>query len=241
MRREHPFASWYDSHWSDGTQIRAPSIGRYIIDCEDPGRIWVRGSGCGSIRNALWLFRHLPQRIRLERAKKVLGPAGGWWLKDRVVGRVPILLGHSVRSSEARGDRAALQLSDRDGKSLDWVTDHVIAATGYRFQLRRLPFLTEDLKSRLRNEEQLPVLSANFESSVPGLYFAGLASCYSFGPAMRFLAGAGFAARRISRHLAAARHAHMTPSAVRFAAATTGREFSDLHAPPRAKRSEASG
>ena len=191
--------------------------------------------------NALWLFRHLPQRIRLERAKKVLGPAGGWWLKDRVVGRVPILLGHSVRSSEARGDRAALQLSDRDGKSLDWVTDHVIAATGYRFQLRRLPFLTEDLKSRLRNEEQLPVLSANFESSVPGLYFAGLASSYSFGPAMRFLAGAGFAARRISRHLAAARHAHMTPSAVRFAAATTGREFSDLHAPPRAKRSEASG
>jgi thioredoxin reductase len=190
---------------------------------------------------APWLFQHLPQRIRIDRSRTVLGPAGAWWLKDRVVGRVPILLGHSVRSCEARGGRAALQLSDHDGRSIELATDHVIAATGYRFQLRNLPFLSENLKSRLRHEQQLPALSANFESSVPGLYFAGLASCYSFGPVMRFLDGASYAARRISYHLAAARHSFGMSRAVRFADAPPCREFIALHAPVRAKSSEAGG
>src|SRR5262249_24675993 len=127
--------------------------------------------------NAPGLIHYLPQRIRINRAKKVLGPAGGWWLKERVVGRLPILLSHSVRRCEARGDRAVLHVSDHDGQSREFTTDHVIAATGYQFQRRRLPFLSEDLKCQLRHEEQLPALSANFESSVPGLYFVGLASC----------------------------------------------------------------
>ena len=191
--------------------------------------------------NLPWLFRHLPERIRLQRSKHVLGPAGAWWLKDRVVGRVPILLGHSVRSCEARGGRAALQLSDQHGRSIDLMTDHVIAATGYRFQLQNLPFLSENLKSRLRHEEQLPALSANFESSVTGLYFAGLASCYSFGPAMRFLDGARYTARRISHHLAATRQPYRTLSAIRIADAASCREFTDLHAPPRAKSFETGG
>jgi cation diffusion facilitator CzcD-associated flavoprotein CzcO len=191
--------------------------------------------------NAPGLFRHLPQRIRLERSKTVLGPAGAWWLKDRVDGRLPILLGHSVHSCEARGGRAVLQLSDHDGRSRDLTTDHVIAATGYRFQLHRLPFLAHELKSRLRHQQQVPALSANFESSVPGLYFAGLASYYSFGPAMRFLDGASYTAGRIADHLAAARHPYRMRPAVRFADATRCREFSDLHAPLHAKSSEASG
>ena len=51
----------------------------------------------------------------------------------------------------------------------------------------------------------MPVLSAGFESSVPGLYFTGLAAAASFGPLMRFMYGADFAARTIGRRLAATR------------------------------------
>jgi hypothetical protein len=43
------------------------------------------------------------------------------------------------------------------------------------------------------------VLSSNFESSVPGLYFTGLVAANSFGPVMRFAFGAGFAARRLTQ------------------------------------------
>jgi thioredoxin reductase len=188
--------------------------------------------------NAPHLFHHLPQRIRLERSKNVLGPAGAWWLKERVVG-LPILFRHSVSSSEARGGRAVLHISDHDGRSRDLVTDHVIAATGYQFQLDRLPFLSEDLRSRLGDERQLPLLSSNFESSVPGLYFTGLASSYAFGPTMRFLHGASYTARRISDHLAAGRRSNRVLHAVRSAGATTYQELSDVHAPPSAKNSEA--
>jgi hypothetical protein len=81
-------------------------------------------------------------------------------------------------------------------------TDHVIAATGYRFTLAALPFLNKRLLSQLRSLQQTPVLSTNFESSVPGLYFTGLASANQFGPAMRFLQGAEYTARRVSQHIA---------------------------------------
>ena len=45
-------------------------------------------------------------------------------------------------------------------------------------------------------------LSAQFESSVPGLYFVGPMAATSFGPVMRFAAGAGFTSRTIAAHLA---------------------------------------
>jgi hypothetical protein len=78
----------------------------------------------------------------------------------------------------------------------------VIVATGYRVDLRRLPFLGQDVLSRVQCLEHAPILSANFESSVPGLYFLGLASAYCFGPMMRFAYGADYTTRKIARHLA---------------------------------------
>ncbi len=150
------------------------------------------------------LFHHLPRQTRIVKATTVLGPAGAFWLKSRVIDRLPILFGHFVCGAEARGNHAVLQVMDK-GQLRDIMTDHVIAATGYRFDLRRLPFLSENLKSQLRHEEQLPKLSPNFESSVPGLYFTGLASTYAFGPSMRFLIGTSYTAQRISNHIAAGR------------------------------------
>jgi pyruvate/2-oxoglutarate dehydrogenase complex dihydrolipoamide dehydrogenase (E3) component len=170
------------------------------------------------------LFHRLPQRIRFERVKTVLGPAGAWWLKDRVVGRVQTFLGHSVRRAEVRSDRALLQLAGQDGQVVDITTDHVIAATGYRFDLQRLPFLSQNLKSGLRAKQQ-PVLSTHFESFVPGLYFTGLASASCFGPAMRFLHGADFTARRVSHHIAAGRSQNGWPHAFQCAHGPRCQEF----------------
>jgi Pyridine nucleotide-disulphide oxidoreductase len=160
------------------------------------------------------LFHQLPRRIRLSRVKASLGPAGAWWLKERVIGKMPVLLGHQLRAAEARNGRIALYLIDQNGQPKELIGDHVIASTGYRFNLQNLPFLDQSLKSRIKHQKQMPQLSSNFESSVPGLYFTGLASTHSFGPVMRFLAGTGFTSRRISLHiakdqrLAAARFAH---------------------------------
>ncbi len=169
------------------------------------------GFGPWLYSTAPMLFCHLPRRIRITRVRKALGPAGAWWLRDRVVGRLPIVNGHSVGTAEICGGQAILHVQGPNGKIGNLATDHVIAATGYRFALRALPFLSKRLLSELRSLRETPVLSPNFESSVLGLYFTGLASANQFGPAMRFLHGAEYTARRVSRHIAGVEHRFHLP------------------------------
>jgi hypothetical protein len=161
-----------------------------------------RGLATWAYCNVPMLFRHLPPQVRLEKVKTALGPAGAWWLKDRVVGRLQILSNTVVLRADQRRSHAVLQAMGPDGRSFDLTTDHVMAATGYRFSLQRLPFLSGGLRSRLRTEQEFPALSSNFESSVPGLYFTGVASAGCFGPAMRFLVGTGITGRRVAGHIA---------------------------------------
>jgi hypothetical protein len=91
-----------------------------------------------------------------------------------------------------------VQLRGRDGAQRDVLADHVIAATGYRVDVDRLKFLDEAIRSKVRALENAPILSSSFESSMPGLYFAGVSAANSFGPVMRFAFGAKFAAMRVS-------------------------------------------
>lgn len=163
--------------------------------------------------NVPQFFHYLPRQVRISLVKATLGPAGGWWLKDRVMGQMPILVNHQLRGAEVQGGRVALQLTDQNQQPKTLIADHVIAATGYRFNFQNLPFLDQNLKAQIRHEEQMPQLSSDLESSVPGLYFTGLASANSFGPVMRFLAGTGFTARRISSHIARGQRLRVAPFA----------------------------
>ena len=149
------------------------------------------------------LFHYLPEASRLRKVREHLGPAGGWFMKDRVIGRVPILTGRMLRRAELSRDGVRLSLIADDGSEGQLMTEHVIAATGFEIDLRRLRFLSAELLSRLQMADHTPVLSSCFQSSVPGLYFVGPATANSFGPVMRFAFGAGFTARRIARHLMA--------------------------------------
>jgi hypothetical protein len=160
------------------------------------------GLGFWVYDNAPQFFRRLPRQVRISRVKTSLGPAGSWWLKDRIIGKMTILVGHHLHGAKARNGRVELQVIDQNAQSKVLGGDHVIASTGYRFNFEKLPFLDQSLKSQIRHEEQMPRLSSNFESSVPGLYFSGLASANSFGPVVRFIAGTAFTARRISTHVA---------------------------------------
>ena len=154
--------------------------------------------------NASLLFHYLPERRRLEITKTRLGPVGGWFIKDAVVGKVPVILNAAVEEAAVESNRVRLRLST-DARLPDLTVDHVIAATGYRVDLDRIAFLDESLRARIVSVENTPILSSNFESSVPGLYFVGPAAANSFGPLQRFAVGAKFAARRVSRSLADAR------------------------------------
>jgi cation diffusion facilitator CzcD-associated flavoprotein CzcO len=148
------------------------------------------------------LFYYLPQRLRLEAVRRTLGPSGGWFIRDKVVGKVPLHLGCTPQGAEVKDGRIHLSIRTADGIKREIVTEHIIAATGYRVDLERLKFLNPEIRSQLKTVGGAPVLSSAFESSMPGLYFVGVAAANSFGPVMRFAFGAGFAARTLTRALA---------------------------------------
>jgi cation diffusion facilitator CzcD-associated flavoprotein CzcO len=147
-------------------------------------------------------FQRLPERIRLDRVRKILGPAPGWFSKNDVVGKVSFHLGSDIAGARSEAGRVILDLTDRDGQQERVEADHVIAATGYQVDLHRITFLDPKLCAHIRKTGAAPALSASFQSSVPGLYFVGVSAANSFGPLMRFAFGAKFTARRLTRHLA---------------------------------------
>ncbi len=148
-----------------------------------------------------WLFRQLPQALRLRLVKTTFGPAAGWTVKERIVGRVPMMLGYTVQRAEVLNGQVRLLLTGPDGSDVEHLTDHVIAATGYRVDLRRLTFVSPEICSQLRAVEHTPVVATDFQSSVPGLFFVGIAAANSFGPVLRFTFGADFTARRVTNAL----------------------------------------
>lgn len=144
----------------------------------------------------------VPEGPRVRFIKKHLGPAAPGWIKDRVVGKVPILVRTQVLAAERSGDRVRLRLRT-DGEADRTVeADHVIAGTGYVADVDRLTYLDPEIRRRVRRVERAPALSMNFESSVKNAYFLGPVAAMSFGPLFRFVAGADYAAPALARHLA---------------------------------------
>jgi thioredoxin reductase len=148
------------------------------------------------------LFRHLPDAVRVGVVGRYLGPSSAWHLRDKCLGDVDLNLGATVVEARPCRGRIRLRLDRGDGSESWIVTDHVIAATGYRPDLGRLPFLDEPLRARVRQVAGTPRLTPDFETSTPGLYFLGPIAANSFGPVMRFAYGADYAARRLSARLA---------------------------------------
>jgi cation diffusion facilitator CzcD-associated flavoprotein CzcO len=149
-------------------------------------------------------FRVLPEPFRLNVVRTHLGPAPCWFTKDEINGHVAQRLGRSLDQVRAEGDRVRLHLSGPDGRREELLVDHVIAGTGYRADLERVAFMSNDLRGHIASVADTPVLSSRFESSVPGLFFVGALSANTFGPLTRFAFGAGFAAERVTGRLAAA-------------------------------------
>ncbi len=153
-----------------------------------------------SLENLPYGFQRLPRRAkdRLMRGRGRYGPAGAGWLKPRVVGSVTLHESAHVQRVEETDAGVVLQLSDHTSVTVD----HVMLATGYRVDLKRLPMLPADLLSKIVTYQDTPVLKNSFESNISGLYFVGISSVSSFGPFYRFVVGTEATARRVAGAIA---------------------------------------
>ena len=107
-----------------------------------------------------------------------------------------MLLGHQLIGAEKVGERVRLHLRNSEGDVTE-SADHLIAGTGFRFDMTRLDYITPSLRADLKLFGGAPVLNRHLESNVPGLFFTGALAAPSLGPLMRFVAGTHFTAPRL--------------------------------------------
>ena len=167
----------------------------------------ISGLGSGPTAWALTNFpgavHRAPDLWRERFVKNHLPAEGAWWLRDRVVGKVPVRFDTTVVGVSEAGGRLQLELlNGRSNSKGSLVVDQVVAGTGYSVEVTRLRFLDLELASKIALSCGAPRLNHAFESSVPGLHFVGSASAMSFGPLFRFVVGAEYTARAITAHMA---------------------------------------
>lgn len=147
-------------------------------------------------------YHAAPRRRRVSSAYAILGPAGAWWLRPRIEGHLSVRTGISVAQAQVENGAVSLRLQGSAG-SEELKVDKVVAGTGYRAGLDRMPFIDPQLRGGIATPDVpgIPALDRHFQSSVPGLYFVGYTAAISFGPLMRFVFGTDFTARRLTRQL----------------------------------------
>jgi FAD-dependent urate hydroxylase len=143
-------------------------------------------------------FKSLPRKFQDKLCPRIVRPAGAQWLKPRVHNVLPISVSRMVKRVVHSATEIRITLDDGTERKVD----QVILATGYRVSIDLYSFLSAKLLAAIRRVDGYPELNAGFESSVPGLHFLGAPAAWSFGPLMRFVAGADFATRALARSVA---------------------------------------
>jgi hypothetical protein len=129
-------------------------------------------------------------------AYRCIRPAAAAWLVDRMDG-IALTLGRQVVQAESNGSGVELTLDDGSKRH----PDDVVLGTGYAVDVALEPALGDSIRNGLVTKRGYPLLGRGFESSVPGLHFAGAYAALSFGPVMRFVSGTRYAARSTARHI----------------------------------------
>lgn len=143
------------------------------------------------------LFYRLSQQLRARAVRLHMRPAAGWFMRDRVKDKVRVLLQRRIREVTVEGEGLTLHLSDGTRQACD----HVICATGYDIDVRRLGFLDPRLAAAIVDPGQKSFVGPDFQTSLPGLYAVGPMAMENFGPLLRFVAGVEYAAPRLAATL----------------------------------------
>lgn len=178
-RHETPEFAVSDWQWVDPLLDRAE---------RDPG--WFRRLPRGE-REAIDRRFWVEGRLKLEPwlAPRIRRESVRLWPESRVV---------DCRTTSGNG---SLEVVLDSGQTLH--VDHVILATGYDVDLERVPFLASgNVLDHLESSDGYPVLSGDFESSLPGLFMTSMMATRDFGSFFAFTVSVRAAARMIIRAIA---------------------------------------
>ena len=140
------------------------------------------------------LFRSQTPEAQEQLLRACARPIGAYWLEPRLEG-VRVRTGVSVTSAAIAGSRLKIELSDGTSDAVDFV----VCATGYRIDVSKYRILDSALQQRIRKTPQgYPVLDTGLQTSVQGLYMAGVIGEKALGPTLRFVTGTHNAGPRLA-------------------------------------------
>ena len=119
------------------------------------------------------------------------------WLGPRIDRReISIRPKTRIVGCERRADDLLVRLDAGDR----FAVDHVLYATGYRVDLRRVGFLAAgNLLPRIERRDGFPLLDGSLQSTVPGLFLTSLPATRDFGLFFGFTVAVRASARMIGR------------------------------------------
>jgi hypothetical protein len=151
------------------------------------------------LEKAPWFPRFVPEERRVRFAMGFNGPAGTWWVEERLRGKVEFRTGLTPTAAREEKGRVAVTFQNGAGSS-KLTFDHVVCGTGFSHDIAKLKFLHSSVLGGLSLiQGRAPRLSGTFESSVPGLHFVGPFSAFACGPAFRFVCGASYTIPVVAR------------------------------------------
>jgi FAD-dependent urate hydroxylase len=140
------------------------------------------------------LFRRQSPEVQEKLLKDCARPVGAYWLPSRLEA-VRVRTGVTVAGAATAGSGVKLVLSDGSSEQ----TDVVILATGYKIDISKYDILDNSLKQRVhKTPDGYPVLDTGLQTSVDGLYMAGVIGEKTLGPTLRFVTGTSNAGPRLA-------------------------------------------
>ncbi len=140
------------------------------------------------------LFKRQAPEVQEQLIRACTRPIGAYWLGPRLRD-VQIKTTVSVANAEVSGPTLKLDLTDDTKERFDLV----VLATGYRVDISKYRLLDTALRESIeKTADGYPVLSMNLETSIPGLYMAGVVAEKTLGPTLRFVTGTSNAGPRLA-------------------------------------------
>jgi thioredoxin reductase len=140
------------------------------------------------------LFRRQSPETQEQLIRACTRPIGAYWLAPRLK-EVNIRTSTQVSRAGVLGPKLTLDLSDGTAEQFDMV----VLATGYKVDVSKYEILDSALRQKIgKTPEGYPVLSMDLQTSIPGLYMAGVVAEKALGPTLRFVTGTSNAGPRLA-------------------------------------------
>ncbi len=147
---------------------------------------WVSPLVDGMVTDPAW-FRNLPQEEKDAISQRMWGEGRlkvEPWLEKRVKKASTHIHEKAALASCTELADGSMEIKLDNGAA--FIVDEIILATGYKVDLKKIPFLEGSLLNKIFTSNGFPVLDEHFQTSVNGLYFTSMPAGQDFGPFFGF-------------------------------------------------------